>query len=73
MLSSGSETVVIQYALQKRRQRINERLRILQSLIPNGTKVSVLYCLVDLFLVCFWSNIADEHLITLSGRHQHDA
>lgn len=25
--------------LQKRRERINERLRILQSLVPNGTKV----------------------------------
>jgi hypothetical protein len=24
---------------QKRRQKINERLRILQELIPNGTKV----------------------------------
>lgn len=26
--------------LQKRRERINERLRILQNLVPNGTKVS---------------------------------
>lgn len=27
--------------LQKRRERINERLRILQSLVPNGTKVDI--------------------------------
>lgn len=25
--------------MQKRRERINERLRILQNLVPNGTKV----------------------------------
>lgn len=25
--------------LQKRRERINERLKILQNLVPNGTKV----------------------------------
>lgn len=25
---------------QKRRERINEKLRVLQQLIPNGTKVS---------------------------------
>lgn len=28
--------------LQKRRERINERLRILQNLVPNGTKVGSL-------------------------------
>ncbi|KAJ0763206.1 putative transcription factor bHLH family [Helianthus annuus] len=27
--------------LQKRRERINERLRILQNLVPNGTKVDI--------------------------------
>lgn len=27
--------------LQRRRERINERLRILQNLIPNGTKVDI--------------------------------
>lgn len=26
--------------MQKRRERINERLRILQNLVPNGTKVN---------------------------------
>jgi len=26
--------------VQKRRERINERLRILQNLVPNGTKVN---------------------------------
>lgn len=29
------------YVLQRRRERINERLRILQNLIPNGTKVDI--------------------------------
>jgi hypothetical protein len=28
--------------MQKRRERINERLRVLQNLVPNGTKVSLL-------------------------------
>jgi len=27
------------FVVQKRRERINERLRILQNLVPNGTKV----------------------------------
>ena len=27
--------------LQKRRERINERLKILQNLVPNGTKVDI--------------------------------
>jgi len=27
--------------LQKRRERINERLRTLQNLVPNGTKVDI--------------------------------
>lgn len=27
--------------LQRRRERINERLRILQNLVPNGTKVDI--------------------------------
>ncbi|KAL6643623.1 hypothetical protein ACP70R_018389 [Stipagrostis hirtigluma subsp. patula] len=30
-----------QYAKQKRRERINEKLKILQQLIPNGTKVDI--------------------------------
>jgi hypothetical protein len=30
------------FVLQKRRERINERLRILQTLVPNGTKVASL-------------------------------
>ncbi|BBG95167.1 ROOT HAIR DEFECTIVE 6-LIKE 2 [Prunus dulcis] len=29
------------WILQKRRERINERLRILQNLVPNGTKVDI--------------------------------
>jgi hypothetical protein len=27
--------------MQKRRERINERLKILQNLVPNGTKVDI--------------------------------
>lgn len=27
--------------LQKRRERINERLKVLQNLVPNGTKVDI--------------------------------
>lgn len=30
---------VFSFVVQKRRERINERLRILQNLVPNGTKV----------------------------------
>ncbi|KAL0558079.1 hypothetical protein IC582_006643 [Cucumis melo] len=29
------------FGSQKRRERINERLRILQKLVPNGTKVDI--------------------------------
>lgn len=32
--------------LQRRRERINERLKILQKLVPNGTKV------IDHLLIC---------------------
>ncbi|KAI3509476.1 hypothetical protein L1887_24773 [Cichorium endivia] len=38
--SSGSTDSQSVYA-KKRRERINERLRILQSLVPNGTKVDI--------------------------------
>lgn len=33
--------------LQKRREKINERLRILQNLVPNGTKVDISTMLED--------------------------
>lgn len=29
------------FGVQKRRERINERLKILQNLVPNGTKVDI--------------------------------
>jgi len=31
----------VSLGLQKRRERINERLKILQNLVPNGTKVDI--------------------------------
>jgi len=33
--------------LQKRRERINDRLKTLQSLVPNGTKVDISTMLED--------------------------
>ncbi|CAH1450458.1 unnamed protein product [Lactuca virosa] len=39
--SNGSATDSQSVYAKKRRERINERLRILQSLVPNGTKVDI--------------------------------
>ena len=66
--------------LQKRRERINERLKILQNLVPNGTKVDISTMLEDAvhyvkFLqlqirvrICV-QNLISSHLSAASSTH----
>jgi len=39
------------YFVQNRRERISERLKILQELVPNGTKVHIHITIYDRFII----------------------
>jgi hypothetical protein len=54
-----STKVCIHCILQKRREKINERLRVLQNLVPNGTKVGNILLRWPIFVQAFHSIVSN--------------